>query len=327
MSHKIVLCAMLVVPLFLLSLATGSVDIPFCDVACILLCKSGAECEPSWRYIILYSRLPQALTALLAGGALSASGLLLQTTFRNPLAAPDIFGVTSGASLAVALLVLIPGLTIGYMPSVLAAFVGAMMVTAIIWMLGTRVRSSIVLVIAGIMVGYLCSSGITLLNAMATEEGIRQFVVWGMGNFSSVGVDDMPAFAILTLSATTLTLLFTKPLNAMLLGQQYAESMGINVRLTRNILLVLTGLLSAIVTAFCGPIAFIALAVPHIARMSLKTSDHRWLLPMTIIMGSNVSLLCNVVCSLPANGTLLPINAVTPLIGAPVIVYVICRRG
>lgn len=312
---------------FILSLVTGSVDIPFKDVVKVLC---GEEDNPTWRYIILYSRLPQALTALLAGGALSVSGLLLQTTFRNPLAAPDIFGITSGASLAVALLMLAPGFiisgTLGYLSSVGAAFVGAITVTAIIWVFSRRVRSSVILIIIGIMVGYLCSSAITLLNSIATEEGVRNFVVWGMGNFSSVGMDEMPVFAIITILATASTLLLIKPLNALLLGPQYAESLGINVRRMRNILLLLTGLLTAVVTAFCGPIAFLALAVPHIARLAIRTSDHRVLLPMTILMGSAIALLCNVITTLPSDGTVLPINAVTPLIGAPVIIYVIMRR-
>lgn len=321
------LLAVLIPFLFLLSLFLGSADIPFADVLAVL---TGRDADATWRYIIIYSRLPQALTALLAGGALSASGLLLQTAFRNPLAAPDIFGVTSGASLAVALVVLAPGFvlsgTLGYLTSVGAAFVGATAVTALIWAFSRKVRSSVILIIIGIMVGYLCSSAITLLNAFATEEGVRSFVVWGMGDFSNVGMDEMPLFAGITIAATAATLFLVKPLNALLLGPQYAESLGVNVRRVRNVLLGLTGLLTAVVTAFCGPVAFIALAVPHIARLAIRTSDHRRLLPATILTGSAIALLCNVVTSLPSDGTVLPLNAVTPLIGAPVIIYVIMRR-
>lgn len=318
----------LIILLFFLSLFMGSVDIPFADV---LRTLTGEGDNDTYRYIILNSRLPQALTALLAGGALSVSGLLLQTAFRNPLAAPDIFGITSGASLAVALLMLAPGLvisgTLGYLSSVAAAFIGAIAVTALIWAFSRHVRSSVILIIIGIMVGYICSSAITLLNAFATEEGVRSFVVWGMGNFSSVGMDEMPVFATITILATAATLFLVKPLNALLLGPQYAESLGINVRKIRNILLVLTGLLTAVVTAFCGPIAFLALAVPHIARLAIKTADHRRLLPFTILMGSAIALLCNIVTTLPSDGTILPLNAVTPLIGAPVIIYVILKQN
>lgn len=338
MKVKAVVVGLLVLLFFMLSLFMGSVTIPVAEIIDILFGKGS---NPTWQYIIIYSRLPQALTALLAGGALAVSGLLLQTAFRNPLAAPDIFGVTSGASLAVALLMLAPGLmpgglpaqgttaatTIGYVSSVVAAFVGALAVTALIWAISRRVRSSVILIIIGIMVGYLCSSAITLLNAFATEEGVRNFVVWGMGNFSSVGMEDMPLFAGLTIVATLSTLFLVKPLNALLLGPQYAASLGINTRRVRNILLIVTGLLTAVVTAFCGPIAFIALAVPHIARLVIRTSDHRVLLPMTILMGSAIALLCNVITTLPSNGTVLPINAITPLIGAPVIIFVIVNRA
>lgn len=313
--------------LLLAGVFCGSVSIPFSATLRILAGRGGNE---AWRYIILYSRLPQALTALLAGGALSASGLLLQTAFRNPLAAPDIFGVTSGASLAVALLMLAPGLVAGgvagSLSSVLAAFAGAMAVTALLWMFSRMVRSSVVLIIIGIMVGWLCSSATTLLNAFATEEGVRSFVVWGMGNFSNVGMDEMPVFATIAVIATAATLLLIKPLDALLMGPQYAASLGMNVRRTRTLLLVLTGLLTAVVTAFCGPVAFIALAVPHVARLVSGSAGHRHLLPMTIVMGSATALLCNVITTLPRDGVVLPLNAVTPFVGVPVIVYVLISK-
>ncbi len=312
--------------LFLVSLFHGSVDIPVADVINTLRGKG----TDTARYIVVFSRLPQAVTACLAGGALSASGLLLQTAFRNPLAAPDIFGVTSGASLAVALLTLAPGFVVpgmvGFLSTVTAAFVGAMAVTALIWFLSKRVRSSVMLIIIGMMVGYLCSSIITLLNSVATDVDVHNFVVWGMGDFSSVGMDDLWLFVPLTLVATLCTLFLVKPLNALLLGPRYAESMGVNVRKTRNILLVLTGLLTALVTAFCGPIAFVALAVPHVGRLFCGTTDHRVLLPVTILMGCAIALLCNAITTLPSNGTVLPLNAVTSLIGAPVILYVLLER-
>ncbi len=318
----IVLCLLM----FLVSLFHGSVDIPVGDVINTLR----GEGTDTARYIVVFSRLPQAITAFLSGGALAVSGLLLQTAFRNPLAAPDIFGVTSGASLAVALLTLTPWLVasgvVGFLSSVAAAFIGAMTVTALIWFLSKRVSSSVMLIIIGMMVGYLCSSVITLLNSIATDEGVHSFVVWGMGDFSSVGMEDMWLFAPLTVVATLSTLLLVKPLNALLLGPRYAESMGVNVRKARNVLLLLTGILTALVTAFCGPIAFVALAVPHVARLFTGTTDHRTLLPITILMGSTIALLCNVITTLPSNGTVLPLNAVTSLIGAPVIVWVLLKR-
>lgn len=309
-------------------LVHGSVDIPLHEVWNVIF---GNDVQKeSWRFIIIENRLPQVITALLAGGALAVSGLLLQTAFRNPLAAPDIFGITSGAALAVALLTLAPAVSASYMvsgfSSVTAAFIGAVAVTALIWTVGKMVHNHVMLIIIGIMIGYLASSAITLLNFFATKEGVKNFAVWGMGNFGNVSMNQMPFFATVTLLATSATLLLIKPLNALLMGENYAENLGINVHRVRNILLVVTGLLTAIVTAFCGPIAFIALAVPHIARLLLQTSDHRHLLPVTILTGCVVALLCNVLTTLPGESGILPLNAVTPIIGAPVIIYVIIKE-
>lgn len=309
-------------------LVHGSVDIPLHEVWNVIF---GNDVQKeSWRFIIIENRLPQVITALLAGGALAVSGLLLQTAFRNPLAAPDIFGVTSGAALAVALFTLAPAISASYMvsglSSVTAAFIGAVAVTALIWTVGKMVHNHVMLIIIGIMIGYLASSAITLLNFFATKEGVKSFAVWGMGNFGNVSMNQMPFFATVTLLATSATLLLIKPLNALLMGENYAENLGINVHRVRNILLVVTGLLTAIVTAFCGPIAFIALAVPHIARLLLQTADHRHLLPVTILTGSMVALLCNVLTTLPGESGILPLNAVTPIIGAPVIIYVIIKE-
>lgn len=311
-----------------ISLVHGSVDIPLTNVYAILYGDDGQR--ESWKYIVLDNRLPQMLTALLAGGALAVSGLLLQTVFRNPLAAPDIFGITSGASLAVALLALAPGvaasLTLSSLSYVAAAFVGAIVVTATIWSIGKMLRNNVMLIIIGVMIGYLSYSAITLLNFFATKEGVKNFAVWGMGNFGNVSMEQMPVFASLAILGSLSTLLLVKPLNAMLLGERYAENLGVNVQRTRNVLILITGLLTAVVTAFCGPIAFVALAVPHIARLLLRTSDHRHLLPITILMGSVVALFCNVLTTLPGDLGILPLNAVTPIIGAPVIIYVIIKR-
>ena len=328
-SHVIyVVLLLFIVALFALSLVHGSVDIPLRDVLAIFMGKETVR--ESWRFIVMESRLPQALTALLSGGALAVSGLLLQTAFRNPLAAPDIFGVTSGASLAVALLTLAPGLmlpaTLDYLSQVVAAFIGALAVTVLIWTLGKMVHSDVLLIIIGMMIGYLASSAITLLNFFATEEGVKSFAVWGMGNFSNVPMEQMPLFASVIIIDTGCTFLMIKPLNALLIGERYAENLGINVRRVRNLLLVITGLLTAVVTAFCGPIAFIALAVPHVARLLLHTANHRRLLPVTVLCGAAIALLCNVLTTLPGESGVLPLNAVTPVIGAPVILYVILKR-
>jgi len=322
----------MIVILFAMNLIIGSVLIPLKDVANIIIGK-GVENE-SWRFIILGSRLPQALTALLCGAALAVSGLMLQTAFKNPLADPSIFGINSGAGLGVALVMLLFGGSFsagsvsitGFAAIFMAAFVGAMLVTVVIFFFSSLVRNNIMLLIVGIMIGYISSAATSLLNFFATEEGVKSYMVWGLGNFGGVSMSQMPAFAAVTLSGLIIAVVLIKPLNALLLGERYAENLGINVVRVRNCLLVVTGLLSAITTAFCGPIAFIGLAVPHIARLLLTTENHRSLLPATILLGSVVALLCNILCTLPGDTGVIPLNAVTPMLGAPVIIYVIAKQ-
>lgn len=318
--------------LFGLNLTTGSVQIPFTDVLDIL-CGRFAGKE-SWQYIILENRLPQALTALLCGASLSVCGLMLQTAFRNPLAGPDVFGISSGAGLGVALVMLLLGGTVstslftvsGFLAILTAAFLGAITVTALILFLSTLVRNSVLLLIVGIMVGYVSSSAVSLLNFFASEEGVKSYMVWGMGNFGGVSMSHIPLFSLLCLVGITAALLLVKPLNILLLGPQYAESLGISTRRLRNLLLLIVGLLTAITTAFCGPISFIGLAIPHIARLLFRTDNHQVLLPGTILTGAAIALLCNFICFLPGEMGVIPLNAVTPLIGTPVIIYVIIQR-
>jgi len=188
-----------------------------------------------------------------------------------------------------------------------------------------RVRSNVMLLIVGIMTGYLVSSAIVLLNFFATEEGVRSYMIWGMGNFSGVPLSHLPTYTFIILMCLVIALLMVKPLNQLMLGEQYAEGLGLNVRRFRIQLLMVTGILTATSTAYCGPIAFIGLAVPHIARILFHHTDHRHLLPVTMIMGSIVALLCNLVCSIPFSGSVIPLNALTPFIGAPVVIYVILK--
>lgn len=318
--------------MFLLNLIIGSVDIPLTDVVAILF---GKDCsQASWEYIILQTRLPQAITAVLCGSSLAVSGLLLQTAFRNPLAGPSIFGINSGASLGAALVMLAfgGGITLGtvsltgFVAVLVAAFIGAGAVMAVLLLFAGMVRNNVMLLIIGIMIGYIASSAIALLNFFATEEGVHSYMVWGLGNFGGVSMRQIPLFATATVAGLSLSILLIKPLNTLLLGEQYAENLGINTLRLRNSLLVITGILTASATAFCGPIAFIGLAVPHIARMILNTDDHRQLLPGTIITGAAVALICNLICALPGENGVIPLNAVTPIMGAPVIIYVIMRR-
>lgn len=327
-------CALagIIVVLMVANLAFGSVDIPLKAVGNILL---GGEVEKeSWQFIVWESRVPQCITALLCGAALSASGLMLQTVFSNPLADSSILGISSGASLGVALVLLAGGGSIvagefalsGFLSVVAGAFAGAVLVMAVIMFLSVVIKNNVMLLIAGIMIGYVVSSVISLLNFFSTAEGVHSFVIWGMGNFGGVSMAQLPGFSIVTLLGLLVAILLIKPLNALLLGTRYAENLGINIRRIRNWLLLATGLLTAVTTAFCGPVAFIGLAVPHMARLMLGTSNHNSLMPVTLLTGSAVALLCNLICILPGEAGIIPLNAVTPLLGAPVIIYVIVNQ-
>lgn len=325
------LLLILIAALFALNITVGSVSIPLPDVLQIL--TGGEPAKPSWQYIIIESRLPQAITATLCGASLAVSGLMLQTAFRNPLAGPGIFGVNSGAGLGVALVMLALGGSVsvgsvsitGFVAVLVAAFIGAMAVMGLIFFFSTQVRNNVMLLIVGIMIGYLANSAITLLNFFATDEGVKSYMVWGMGSFGGVTLGQMPVFATISLAGLFCSLLLIKPLNALLLGESYAENLGVSTIRVRNYLLIVTGLLTAIATAFCGPVAFIGLAVPHIARLLFCTADHRILMPATILCGSLIALLCNLVCFLPGENGVIPLNAVTPIMGAPVIIYIITK--
>ncbi|MBO4805058.1 MAG: iron ABC transporter permease [Paludibacteraceae bacterium] len=318
--------------LFASNLFFGSLSIPCKETLRILMGDETAK--ESWRFIILESRLPQALTALLSGAALSVSGLLLQTTFNNPLAGPSILGINTGASLGVALVMLLMGGSIGvgsltfsgFLAVLIGAIIGALCVMFIILLFSSIVKGTLTLLIIGIMVGYIASSAISLLNFFATTEGVYSYMIWGLGSFSGVSLSQMPYFSGSILIGLIASLLLIKPLNALLLGERYAQNLGIHIKRSRNLLLTTVGLLSASTTAFCGPIAFIGLAVPHIARLLLGTSNHNTLLPFTILTGASVALLCNLACSLPGENGIIPLNAVTPIIGAPIIIYVLVHQ-
>ena len=322
----------LILLLMTASLMFGSVHIPADAVADILL---GHEVEKSsWSFIIWESRLPQCITAALCGAALSASGLMLQTVFNNPLADASILGISSGASLGVALVMLAGGGTLsagaftlsGFLSVILGALAGASLIMGIILFLSTLLRNPVMLLIAGIMTGYITSSAISLLNFFSTAEGVHSYIIWGLGHFGGVSLDQLPAFTLLTVIGLSMAVMLIKPLNAMLLGPRYAENLGINIRRVRNVLLLATGILTAVTTSFCGPVSFIGLAVPHVARLTLGTSNHNALMPVTMLTGSAVALLCNLICILPGENGLIPLNAVTPILGAPIIIYVLIHQ-
>jgi len=327
----VILISVAIALLLLLNMFIGSVKIPFKEVISILL--NGESTKQSWEFIVLHSRLPQAITALLCGASLSAAGLILQTAFRNSLAGPDILGINGGAGLGVALVMLLFGgnlsagnVTIGGSLSiVVGAMIGAFAVMALILALSNKLRSSVMLLIAGIMISYLTSSAITLLNFFSTAEGVHSYTMWGMGNFGGVTLKQLPFFSTVSLIGIGIAILMIKPLNALLLGEHYAQNLGINIMRTRTMLLISTGILVATTTAFCGPVSFIGLAVPHLARLILGTNNHKSLMPVTILMGITIALLCNLISALPGDKGLIPLNAITPFIGAPVILYVLLR--
>lgn len=314
--------------LFLANILYGAISIPVEEIWAIL--TNSNQVNESWKIIVTESRLPQAITALLSGSALAISGLLLQTLFRNPLAGPSILGISDGANLGVAIAMLALGGQIGslggYMTIALSALIGAMVILSIIIYFSGKVRSNILLLIIGIMVGYLVSSSISILNYYASADKVHKFVMWGMGDFSSVSLDKLPFFAIILIIGLVMALMLSKPMNALLMGENYASNLGVNIKRVRTAILINTGILVAIVTAFCGPISFIGIAVPHISRLIIGSANHRHLIPVTLLTGGAIALICNILTIIPGSNTILPLNAITPLFGAPVILYVIMSK-
>lgn len=318
----------------MLCLLSGAVRIPAVDV---VRCLTGhSPSQPVFETIILSSRLPMTITAILCGMALSVSGLLLQTAFQNPLAGPSILGVSTGASLGVAITVLSAGSFLGnifgfsygmYVATFAGAFIGSAVVIGVLSSLSTLIRNAAMLLIVGILIGYLASSIISLLNFFAPAMQVKMFTVWGLGSFADVPASRIPVFAWSTLLTIAASFLLIKPLNAFLLGERYAVSMGYNIQRTRTYILLVSGILTAIATAFCGPIAFIGLIVPHISRMVFATSNHYILLPSTLLIGATTSLICQYLSNGIFDNGIIPINAITPVIGVPIIIYVIINRG
>lgn len=313
-------------------LLLGSVDIDSTAVWDILTGRGSGNA--AWDTIVLRSRLPMIATAALSGAALAVAGLLLQTTFANPLAGPSILGVSGGAGLGVAVVMLCAGSPLGQMTGlstvssmgVLAgAWLGAAAVLAVLIALAGVVRSNTMLLIVGVLVSYLTGSIISLLNSVATEEGVHNYVAWGFGSFSGVSTAQLPLFSGIIAACLAAAALMVKPLNALLLGDRYAANLGVDVRRTRVALLAVTGMLTATVTAYCGPIGFVGLVVPHIARLALDSSNHTRLLPCCAMAGAAITLLCTLASSGHGHG-IIPINALTPIIGVPIIIYIILNR-
>ena len=303
--------------LFLLDLAVGAVPVPLGDVWAAL---TGCDCPRATAKIILNIRLIKAVVALLAGAALSVSGLQMQTLFRNPLAGPYVLGISSGASLGVALVVLAGvGSSIGIAG---AAWLGAALVLVVIAAVGHRIKDIMVILILGMMFSSGIGAVVQILQYVANDESLKMFVVWTMGALGDVTLDQLAVLIPSIIAGLLLAVITIKPLNLLLFGEEYAVTMGLNVRRSRGLLFLSTTLLAGTVTAFCGPIGFIGLAMPHVTRMLFRNSDHRVLVPGTVLSGASVLLLCDLVSKLFS----LPINAITALLGIPIVVWVVLRN-
>ena len=320
--------------LIFLNLVLGSVSIPLQSVWHIIWNLGN---EPiTWQNIIWKSRLPQALTALVAGAGLSISGLQMQTVFRNPLAGPSVLGISSGASMRVAFVVLLSGSLggvalskLGFMGEIalsIAAVIGSLSVMALIVYVSQKVKGNVTLLIIGVMIGYVANAVIGVLKFFSVEEDIRAYVIWGLGSFARVSGNQMTLFVILMTILIPLSFLLIKTMNLMLLGDSYARNLGLNIKRARLLVITSAGVLTAIVTAYCGPIIFLGLAVPHLCRAIFQTSDHRILMPAVLFAGAALALICNLIARMPGFEGALPVNSVTALVGAPVVASVLFRK-
>jgi iron complex transport system permease protein len=331
----ILLLALSIGVLFLLNLFLGSVDIPFRSIWNILWGMDEGE-SVIWQNIIWKSRVPQALTAMVAGAGLAVSGLQMQTVFRNPLAGPSVLGISSGASLGVAFVVLLSGSIggialsrLGFMGEIaltMAAIIGALSIMALIVYVSQKVHGNVTLLIIGVMIGYVANAVIGVLKFFSVEEDIRAYVIWGLGSFARVSGNQMMVFVCIMAVLLPLSFLLIKTLNLLLLGDAYARNLGLNIKRARLQVIACSGVLVAIVTAYCGPITFLGLAVPHLCRGIFRTSDHRILMPASLLAGAALALLCNLIARMPGFEGALPVNSVTALVGAPVVVSVLFKK-
>ena len=316
----------------LVSIGLGSVAIPIDEIIAVLLGNNSSK--SSWNTIILHFRLPKAITAMLVGSGLSIAGLLMQTLFKNPLAGPFVLGISSGASLGVAILLLGSGIFGGVLATIafsswglaIASSIGAGLVMLAVLVTATKVRNTMSILIIGLMFGTVTSAIISVFTFFSNADKIQQFVFWGFGSLGNLSWNEILVFFTIYIIAILNLIYIIKPLNSLLIGENYAKSLGINIKKNRNIILLITSLLTGVITAFAGPIAFIGLAVPHITKLVFKTSDHKILLPAVTILGAIILLVCDIVAQLPTSEFTLPINAVTSLIGAPVVIWLLVRK-
>ena len=333
-SHKkhFILLSVLLILLFVLNISLGSVAIPFEDILNTLIGNTSAK--ESWQTIVLNFRLPKAITAILVGSGLSVAGLLMQTLFRNPLAGPFVLGISSGASLGVALLILGSSLfgsfflanSISSWSLPIASSFGAFLVLSAVIIAANKVRNTMSILIIGLMFGSFTSAIISILAYFSEAQEIQLFLFWSFGSLGNLSWNELLVFIIIYSIGMLATLAIIKPLNSLLLGENYAKSLGVNVKKNRNIILIITCLLTGVITAFAGPIAFIGLAVPHVGRMIFTTSNHKVLIPAVLLLGSIIMLICDAIAQLPTSEFTLPINAITSLFGAPIVIWLLIRK-
>ena len=317
---------------FLINISLGSVDIPLEDIVKILF--GNDSIKGSWQDIILDFRLPKSITAILVGSGLSISGLLMQTLFRNPLAGPFVLGISSGASLGVAILILgtstfagaAATLSISNIGIALAASLGAFFVLSVVMLVARNIKNTMSILIIGLMFGSFMAAIISILAYFSSAESLQQYVFWTFGSLGNLAWSEILILLFVTVLSLGLVITIIKPLNSLLLGENYAVSLGVNLKKTRNLTMVVTGLLTGVITAFSGPIAFIGLAVPHLTKLIIKTSDHKIILPAVSIIGAIIMLFSDTIAQLPTSEYTLPINAVTSLFGAPVVIWLLIRK-
>jgi iron complex transport system permease protein len=332
-SYKIpfILIITLLIVVWLFNISLGSVSIPNSEIFSILF--QGESSKESWQTIILNYRIPKAITAILVGSGLSISGLLMQTLFRNPLAGPFVLGISSGASLGVALLILgssliggISGVAFSNFGMAIAASLGAFLVLSAVLIAANKVRNTMSILIIGLMFGSITSAIISVLSYFSSAEQLQQFIFWGFGSLGNLSWNELKVFGLIFFVGISLLAFIIKPLNSLLLGENYAKSVGINIKFTRNITLIITSILTGVITAFSGPIAFVGLAVPHLTKLVFNTSNHKILIPAVAIVGAILMLVADTIAQLPTSEYTLPINAITSLFGAPIVIWLLVRK-
>lgn len=334
MSYRspFILLFLLLVLCFIVNISLGSVQIPLKDTLNALLGKDVSVA--SWEYIIWNYRIPKALTAILVGGGLALSGLLMQTLFRNPLAGPFVLGISSGASLGAAILIMGSSVLSGLflfsfvtnVTLVIAASLGSFLVLFIVLLVAYRIKDTMALLIIGLMFGSITAALVSVLAYFTDAEKLRQYIYWSFGSLGNLTWDQLSLLTEILLLGIFLTIISIKSLNALLLGENYARSLGVSIKRSRYVIIAATGLLAGSVTAFAGPIAFVGLAVPHLTRQLVPTSEHRILVPAVLLYGAILMLLCDTVAQLPSSAYVLPINAITSIVGAPVVIWLLVRK-